>query len=36
VESVAGGRSWEELVKRDKVGWELQGGKVVIRRVKGG
>jgi hypothetical protein len=35
VESVAGGRSWEELVKRDKVGWELQGGKVVIRRVKG-
>jgi hypothetical protein len=35
VESVAGGRSWEELVKRDKVGWELQGKKVVIRKVKG-
>jgi hypothetical protein len=34
-ESVAGGRSWEELVRRDGVGWELQGGKVVIRRVKG-
>jgi len=35
VESVAGGRSWEELVRSDGVGWELQGGNVVIRRVKG-
>lgn len=36
VESVAGGRSWQELVTRDGVGWELQeGGKVVVRRVKG-
>jgi hypothetical protein len=36
VEEVAGGRSWEELVRRDGVGWELQeGGKVVVRRVKG-
>lgn len=35
VESVAGGRSWEELVRRDGVGWEREGEKVVIRRVKG-
>jgi hypothetical protein len=35
VESVAGGRSWEELVRVNGVGWELQGKKVVIRKVKG-
>jgi hypothetical protein len=35
VESVAGGRSWEQLVRVNGVGWELQGKKVVIRKVKG-
>jgi len=35
VESVAGGRSWEELVRVNGVGWELQGKRVVIRKVKG-
>jgi hypothetical protein len=34
VEGVTG-RRWSELVRGDKVGWELQGGKVVIRRPKG-
>lgn len=35
VESACGGRKWEELVKRDRVGWARDGGKVVIRKVKG-
>ena len=33
VESCAG-RTWEELKRLDAVGWELEGSKVTIRRVK--
>lgn len=32
----SGDRTWEELVGRDGVGWELgEDGRVVIRRAKG-
>ena len=30
------GRNWEELKAKDQVGWELEGTKVTIRRVKKG
>lgn len=34
LEQAAGGRSWQELKEKDGVGWELDGERVTIRRVR--